>query len=474
MRDFGPRAGLAWDIFGNVKTALRIGYAMTYDVANFASISAPYSFHGARAGAFTNSNLGVFSVSADGAGDPSKLFEAQGPTTCYDPVTNPNPDFVCIGPLPGSTVPFQTYGSNPTGAPPFNIFGTVSPLRTPRIHYYSLTLQHEVFKNSVLTVSYVGSKGQNLLYERSLNNRPLGCWDSSNGGQQTGPAGTASNTTTLNCSRPFDSLYTTNVGGTLVPSFKYVMQLTNDGFQRYNALQASFRQRNWHNINTQYSFTWSNCIDNNSVNRGGAGSLPLQAENPYNPNDTLGPCDTDVRLNFTLAGTYTVPKFSPLGRFGEGWEIWSVFTALTGRAWTPIGRSSDRSGQDQAISRANCLAPPQYDFSKTTFITNAATAFGKPAGGTLGTCGRNSLRGPGFKQWDANLTKMTRITERLKLQFRWEVFNMINHTNFSSSPSSKTVGSGGFATVNTTPDSLNPGVAQGSPRVMQFGLKLLF
>ena len=63
------------------------------------------------------------------------------------------------------------------------------------------------------------------------------------------------------------------------------------------------------------------------------------------------------------------------------------------------------------------------------------TAFGKPADGTLGTCGRNSLRGPGFRQWDANLIKMTKLTERLNLQFRWEVFNVINHPNFGPLPS---------------------------------------
>jgi hypothetical protein len=75
---------------------------------------------------------------------------------------------------------------------------------------------------------------------------------------------------------------------------------------------------------------------------------------------------------------------------------------------------------------------------------------------------------------DANLLKTTKISERLKLQFRWEVFNVLNHPNFNPAPSGNVVGSGGFATVSTTPDSFNPGVAQGSPRVMQFGVKLLF
>jgi hypothetical protein len=75
---------------------------------------------------------------------------------------------------------------------------------------------------------------------------------------------------------------------------------------------------------------------------------------------------------------------------------------------------------------------------------------------------------------DANLVKTTRLTERLSVQFRWELFNVLNHPNFSSIPPTATFTSSSFGLINSTPDGLNPGVAQGSPRVMQFGLKLLF
>src|SRR5262249_1134810 len=159
---------------------------------------------------------------ADGNADPSVLFEAFGQNTCYNPATNTDsPDWVCIGPQPGSpnpNTPVQTFGAAPTATPPFNIFGTVPDFKTPRIHYYSATIQHQLFRNNAITVSYLGSHGTNSLLMRSLNNRPIGC----------------RGLTTGNCARPFDSLFADNG----VPEFKYVMQLTNDGYSRYNALQA--------------------------------------------------------------------------------------------------------------------------------------------------------------------------------------------------------------------------------------------
>src|SRR5260370_10607430 len=118
---------------------------MVYDVANFAAISAPYSFHGARAGAFTNENLGVFSVTADGNACPSgnfdpvtgaclpglqALFESLTANACYNPTINTaSPDWICLGPQPGSpalrastVVSYTTHVAQPLADRSANIF----------------------------------------------------------------------------------------------------------------------------------------------------------------------------------------------------------------------------------------------------------------------------------------------------------------------------------------------------------------
>jgi hypothetical protein len=165
---------------------------------------------------------------------------------------------------------------------------------------------------------------------------------------------------------------------------------------------------------------------------------------------------------------------------GEGWQIGSVVTALSGRPWTPVlGNLSDESGQDLVYNRPNCSGvKPAYQFSdpRNPTITNIDAIFTIPDPNTLGTCGRNSLRGPHFRQWDFNLNKTTKLTERMSLQIRFEVFNLLNHPNFNSSPSSARVTSSSFSKYGNTPDifSGNPFLSQGGARAAQIGAKIIF
>jgi hypothetical protein len=256
-------------------------------------------------------------------------------------------------------------------------------------------------------------------------------------------------------------------------------------------MQVTYRQRDWHGLNTMVNFTWSHCTDTNSVNRGGGSTVPI-AENPYNPNSNQGPCDSDVRRNFNVGVVYDFPRWRAAGRLGEGWQVGAVGTVLTGRPWTALlSASADNSGQDLVNQRPDCSGvKPVYQFSDPTnpTITNVPAVFSLPADNTIGTCGRNAFRGPGFQQWDFNLIKTTKITERMSLQVRFEVFNLLNHPNFNPSPSSNVISQDKiddiankeanvtFSNYSQTPDIAagNPFLSQGGPRAAQIGLKIIF
>jgi len=511
--DFGPHLGFAWDIFGTGKTALRGGYSLSYDVANFGALASPYSFAHARTGVFTQANLGFFNVtnySDVGVGaavnplPPTQVNNVLG-QGCYDPSAQVG-DYICFD----SAVAGPLFGPNPTGTGPINAFSVVQNFKTPRYHNFNLSVQQEVFRNSVLTVAYSGQRGRDLVIYQDLNASPIGSGSVVNGTFQV-----CNSQSACDPFRPYT---------TIDPSLnlRHLIQATNGASSQYDSLQASFNQRNWHGFNTQYNLTWSKCYDDNSVNRGGSGDYPqINNSNPVGSTalghadfaNSHGMCDHDVRLNFNVGGVYSVPKIGIFGdRMGNGWQLSTIFTAISGRPFTAlVAGSGDPSGQgldglairaawDGTPIKYNTRNPDQYvveTYSDGTISDpcgrNSAgtpvSPFYTPCTGTVGNSRRNQLIGPGLAQWDMTLMKETKLTERLNVQVRWEVFNILNRGNFYYFPNNvitscgSVVGgqctatnAGNFGTVTKTSDvaSGNPVIAQGGPRNMNFVLKFIF
>jgi outer membrane receptor protein involved in Fe transport len=435
--NFGPRAGLAWDVTGDGRTGVRAGYALTYDSPQIGTV---------HPGSFSTPNLGVFRVSLTGA---SRFTPDDPRSTCIDPNNSTGGgDYVCV--QPGVPV----YGSSPTGAPPFNIFAVPKNLQLPKYHYYHATFQRELFHNNSVTASYVGSRGTGLIWRQEINAPPLG-----------------SPFAKPDPLRPFSAAF---------PTYRSIIQLNNDSQSWYNSVQLSYRQNNWHGINSQYNYTLSKCEDYSSSNRTTVGS---QADNPYDPSNSKGPCDFDVRHNFNIGGSYAIPGGEKLG--GGPLQIGTVLDMLSGRPFTPGVGTFDRSGQGTGWLRANCLADPVYNYDPSylfpdanttrSIVTNAAQAFATPANGTLGSCGRNSGRRPGLIQLDMNFLKEFTLHGRSRIQARWEIFNVTNRVNLGGLQSSS-VRSSVFGTIASTPDvdRGNPVIAQGGPRAMQWAVKVLF
>lgn len=266
----------------------------------------------------------------------------------------------------------------------------------------------------------------------------------------------------------------------------------------YNALQVQLRH-NAGRLNYEVNYTWSHEIDD-MVNVFGGFS------NPYNPAADRGPGDWDIRHCLTGSLVYSLPSLKGSNSFVRGvlngWQTSNILQARTGGTANPqlisgffgLPVRPDLTGQAIKLSGASW---PVSSYNVDAFAVDPNFT-GDPGVG-LGDAGRNSLRAPNFFQWDFSLAKDFYSTERIKVQFRADFFNLLNHPNFgnpdvgictavtvpvttpgpgcapsATDPTGQSINHN-FGRVGQTIAGLNASlVGTGTARQEQFSLKLVF
>jgi hypothetical protein len=247
---------------------------------------------------------------------------------------------------------------------------------------------------------------------------------------------------------------------------------------RYDSLQALLRRRFSKGLTLFASYAWSHSIDDAS---NGFCSCTAGVSLPQNSFDTRpekAVSSFDQRQRFTLNFVYDLnilpqalsrwPK-----RLTEGWQLSGIYTVASGVPITPFWNGAAPSGSGESSNdRPNVVGNPNNGPKRWDSWFNTS-AFVPAAAGTFGNAGRNSVIGPRTNIADFSISKSTRISERMSLQFRSEFFNIFNHPNFALP--NVTVNSSGFGSITSTPDVANGNpLGDGGPRQIQLALKLVF
>jgi hypothetical protein len=341
--------------------------------------------------------------------------------------------------------PFVTLDAGP----PANFFATALPtdqavrgndpnLKSGQVQQWNLTLQYALAKDWIFEVGYVGNKGTHLSRFWNANQPSV-----------AGPSGT------LAARRP-------NTG------FGDVEYMDSGGNSFYNALQTRLEKRFSSGLTLLQSFTYARGLDNVGAWNDPNGSLYPQ--DAYNFANEKALAENIVKFNSVTSWVYQLP-------FGRGRKMMAsaprVVDALLG-GWESDGIWTWRSGLPVTIASpacTNCMLGGDRSIRANVVpgispgVSNpSALGWFNPAAFALqttpyGTAGRDTIWGPGVRQWDLGFAKSFSLSERRYFQFRGELFNAFNNVNYA--PPISTVGSAGFGTIT----------AARAGRNIQLGLK---
>lgn len=309
---------------------------------------------------------------------------------------------------------------------------------------WGFSLQQEVIAQTVVEAGYLGTKGTHLFTRSDVN------------------------------------LVNPATGTRPIPSLGLVDYKTSDSNSTFHALQLSLRRNFQHGFLVSANYQWAHSINDGSVGGGEA----LAPENINCRACERGSSDQDIRQVFTSSVVWELPfghgkrylssVSGVAGKLVSGWELSGIGTARTGR---PVNilvtrKTTDLPDQNNANQRPNYVAGAAVTPGhQTVQLWLNGSAFAVPAKGTWGNVGKNTARGPGLWQLDPALTKRTQLLERVSLDFRAEIFNVLNRGQYGDPVASisNAVQFGQIvAPVNTG------ATGSGTPRQIQLMLRLSF
>ena len=437
-----PRIGFAYDPKGDGKLAIRGGYGIFYE--------------------HTNGNEGN-TESLEGSA-PVVLTATQSNIIGYGNIGGG-----------GATLPFF----------PLNVVSVPDKAVWPYMQQWNLNVQKELPSHIFLSLAYVGSKGTHLTLLSDGNqilpvsaadnpyiaagNIPISGGDCST--LTAGPGGPAVTGQALVNLNVACGNVNTDQFRTAFPGYSSITQLRNQANSIYHALQLQ-AHRTVGDLTLSVAYTYSHAIDDSSDRSDTA------FVNAYNFAANRGSSNFDLRHNFSISYVYGLPFFKGSG-FAHailgGWQLSGITTAQTGLPFSVSNGSTfgDNAGVGNGVgtgSRPDLVGDPRSGFSSNQdpgtvgpLFYNPA-AFGVPIGLTFGDVGRNTLNLPGRLNFDLGVFKRFAITEKTGFDFRWENFNLFNHTQFNGIDASYSPDSSTFMHLNSAH----------LPRIMQFGLRFYF
>lgn len=483
---FAPRVGLAWSpnssnpflkkLLGNTgKSSIRAGWGMFYD-SNEELILANFAAQPPFGGSVILSNVML-----------------NTPFVQQDGTVAPNPFHGFLDPKPGSPVDFALFR-------PITLFGNYpATLRDQYANHYHVTLQREFGQGFLWQIGYVGSQAHRLL--ANLNQNPgiaQTCLDLNKiPGQSCGPFGADGDYTipvgaipagvtlhlpygstpsvtgpnpspiTLVGLRQFSSPMCQPLTGNGcpqdgVPVFGNIFGISPVANSSYNSLQTLLKKRFSHGVQFLASYTWSKSLDN-------ASSFE-SAVNPLDPTKSRSLSFFDARHRFVLSEVWDVPGWQNSRWAREVTNGWSISSILTLQSGFPIHLTSSKdlelmnSFNYDAPGEPNQVAPfRRLEPQKTNGYYFDPSSFVDAPMGQIGNAPRSICCGSGTMNLDLGIHKEIAISERSKIEFRTEVFNVFNHTEFFN-PDGDFADGGLFGRVSRARD----------PRLIQLALKLSF